>query len=218
MREHLILTALWLVYVVLHTLLAARSPKAFIERRWPRLLKYYRLFYNLFATAAAAAVIHYQRLIAAKPYYVAPSAVLYTGYGFMVLGFVIIVVTFLYYPFTEFAGIDMLMQKQPVKSDRLIVRGITKRVRHPLYLGVFLISWGWFAATPDLANLIMAIIFTLYIYIGLRIEEQKLIEEFGDAYREYRKKTPFLFPGFGKCTSSPTAFNGEESRLQSKKT
>ena len=166
MREHLILTALWLVYVVLlHTLLAARLPKAFIERHWPRLLNTTVFFIICLRLPRRPPWYTTKRLIAAKPYYVTPSAVLYTGYGFMVFGFVIIVATFLYYPFTKFSGIDVLMQKQSVKSDWLIVRGITKKVRCPLYLGVFLISWGWFAITPDLANLIMAIIFTLYIYI-----------------------------------------------------
>jgi len=45
-------------------------------------------------------------------------------------------------------------------------------------------------------NLLALIIgLTTYIIIGAYFEERKLLNEFGDAYAEYRQHTPMLIPG-----------------------
>jgi protein-S-isoprenylcysteine O-methyltransferase Ste14 len=35
---------------------------------------------------------------------------------------------------------------------------------------------------------------TLYFIIGSRFEEDKLLDEFGEAYAEYRRRTPAFLP------------------------
>jgi protein-S-isoprenylcysteine O-methyltransferase Ste14 len=42
--------------------------------------------------------------------------------------------------------------------------------------------------------LAFAIGLTLYTLIGSRFEERKLIQEFGQAYIDYRKVTPWIIP------------------------
>jgi protein-S-isoprenylcysteine O-methyltransferase Ste14 len=34
----------------------------------------------------------------------------------------------------------------------------------------------------------------LYFYVGTFLEERRLVNKFGDAYRDYRKKVPRMLP------------------------
>lgn len=44
------------------------------------------------------------------------------------------------------------------------------------------------------ARLVSALAITAYFVIGSRLEEQKLIARFGEAYRRYRDRVPGLLP------------------------
>ena len=37
----------------------------------------------------------------------------------------------------------------------------------------------------------------VYLPIGIRLEEHKLIAQFGEEYRRYRREVPALFPKLG---------------------
>ena len=80
------------------------------------------------------------------------------------------------------------------EEPELKIDGIHRFVRHPLYTGTILVVWGFFFIFPYLNNLLAVILLTLYVIVGIRFEEKKLVNEFGEKYLEYMEKVPPLIP------------------------
>jgi protein-S-isoprenylcysteine O-methyltransferase Ste14 len=77
------------------------------------------------------------------------------------------------------------------KATALVTRGIYSRIRNPIYISgaIFLIGVAVMISKPFLL-LILIVIIPMQI-IRARREARVLEEEFGDEYREYRKRTWF---------------------------
>lgn len=65
--------------------------------------------------------------------------------------------------------------------------------RHPMMLG-FLVGM-WAVPTMSVTHFAMASLFTVYIAAGVALEERDLVRQFGDTYREYKKRIATLVPG-----------------------
>ncbi len=81
--------------------------------------------------------------------------------------------------------------KKSQKVD-LVTSGIYKYSRHPQYLGIILISLGWFVHWPTMLTLGMLPILIYFYYRLTEEEEEELMDEFEDPtiYEEYREDTP----------------------------
>ena len=79
-------------------------------------------------------------------------------------------------------------------GHRLITHGPYARIRHPMYSAIlgWIMSLGLVAAnwTP----LAFAVLGTLNVLFRIQGEEKMMLEQFGDEYREYMKRTGQLLP------------------------
>ncbi len=79
-------------------------------------------------------------------------------------------------------------------GQRIVTDGPYRWVRHPLYsVGTVF----WMALSLVLANwaiLLMSVLIFVLIVRRTRIEEEKLIEAFGERYRGYRTRTGRFIP------------------------
>jgi len=85
------------------------------------------------------------------------------------------------------------------KNRELSMDGPYAYVRHPLYVGNFLLGFG-FSIMAHRWFLILVFVLLFYIlYASVIDEEEKLLHErFGVAYAEYSKNVPAFFPRFGR--------------------
>ena len=92
-------------------------------------------------------------------------------------------------------GIDtasMLYVYYPEES-KIVDKKIYSIVRHPLYVGVYLLAISAMVSNFSIYSIgIFVIYVACFSYHIFGIEEKELIERFGDGFKEYRKTTPAL--------------------------
>lgn len=181
----------WCAYFALHSLLAANVAKAWIGRRWPRSFPAYRAAYNLFSVIALLPVLwlvyrnggdwlwRWQGLL-----------------GWLADGLAVAVLVAFYastraYDMGEFLGLSQLRNAGRAESHNFTLSSFHRYVRHPWYSFGLVLIW-----TRDMNGplLVSAIAITLYLIVGSRLEERKLVEQFGQPYRDYITKVPGLVP------------------------
>lgn len=148
----------------------------------------YRLFYALLSIVSLflAALV---TLLSDGNWLLQPDYITYTGGMMLMLGALYLMkLSFKNYSLTVFIGL------QPEKTTKLELSGMNRYVRHPLYLSTILFLVGMMAFWPSDVMLLTGAILTAYILLGARLEERKLINQFGKDYLDYIKEVPFMLP------------------------
>jgi protein-S-isoprenylcysteine O-methyltransferase Ste14 len=79
-------------------------------------------------------------------------------------------------------------------QQNLVVDGIRRHVRHPIYLGHLLEMFGWSIGSGLLVCWGLTGFAILTGAIMIRTEERELVKRFGDSYREYQSRVPAILP------------------------
>ncbi len=109
-----------------------------------------------------------------------------------------------------FAGIGIFMEgwrelHAARKEDRLIKDRLYGLVRHPQYTGLFIAIFGeGIVHWPTIFSVALFPIIVLAYYLLARSEERKVEAQFGDEYREYRKRVPMFIPRWGQWGAMTT--------------
>jgi protein-S-isoprenylcysteine O-methyltransferase Ste14 len=116
-------------------------------------------------------------------------------HGLSLTGFLLVVVASFQIDHFHLFGV-----KQAIRAVRGVaplapvfrVAGLYRFVRHPL-MTAFLIAF-WSAPDMSYGRLLFAGLASVYILVGIRIEERDLIREHGIHYLRYRREVPALLP------------------------
>lgn len=74
-------------------------------------------------------------------------------------------------------------------------------IRHPIMMG-FLVAF-WVTPHMTMGHMLFAGGMTVYILVGVKLEERDLIAAFGDRYRDYRGEVPMFVPRPWRTASGP---------------
>ena len=81
------------------------------------------------------------------------------------------------------------------ENTSLVVKsGIYGYIRHPLYLSIFLLGTGVVLKNTGTFQLVLGVINIIAVWVTARIEENEMIEKFGDEYRNYIRETKMFIP------------------------
>ncbi len=187
----------WVFYGSVHSFLASLKVKRWVARHFPRWMPAYRLFFNLIAFALLPlplGLTYAQR----GPWlwqWTGPLWWLANGLALLAIwGFVL---TLRDYDSAEFLGFRQLQTGRRAVEDQESFRlsPLHRFVRHPWYsLGLVLI---W-TRDMDVPLFVSALWVSLYLFLGSRLEEQKLLFYHGERYRRYRALVPGLLPRPGR--------------------
>lgn len=188
----LILLAL-AIWGAVHSWLASLTVKTLARQTlgqpWMRA---YRLAYNIVALLTLLPVLAVPAVLPDQTLYTIPFPWVLLTLAVQAAAGLILLIGLLQTGLWSFLGLQQLLAPEGEVPARLVVSGLYRWVRHPLYTAGLVIIW----LTPVMTRnaLILIIGMTVYLIIGAWFEERKLLHEFGSAYQEYRRQTPFLLP------------------------
>ncbi|MDA8387723.1 MAG: isoprenylcysteine carboxylmethyltransferase family protein [Nitrospiraceae bacterium] len=203
-RAILAITLIFVLFAVLHSLLAAdRTKRLAIKLAGSGSVKaFYRLFYVALSAVSAVAAFY---LIGGlpdvtiwRPPIIARALMSLVQLAGLVLG----LAAFSGMDALEFVGIRQALRRLKAMDEapgdeegirqRLVTGGLYGVIRHPLYTAGILV----FTFVPVLTRnrLTVSALADLYFIYGALIEEKRLLKRFGQEYREYMKKVPRFIP------------------------
>jgi protein-S-isoprenylcysteine O-methyltransferase Ste14 len=183
-----------LVYGIIHSLLASNRAKE-LAQRWlgEAAARGYRLAYNIFAIVSLLPVLALAALLPDRMLYM--LSLPWSLFALAVQGMAVLALLIGLWQtgIWSFLGLEQLVQPAGDSHSHLVVRGLYRWVRHPLYTAG--LAFIWFTPLMTANLLALNISLTVYLIIGAYFEERKLLREFGLAYAEYQRSTPMLVPG-----------------------
>lgn len=188
--------ALIVLFGIQHTVMARNS----FKDKWTEIVSepLERSTYVLFSSLSLLLMFWYWRPLPQTIWEVEATGIsLILQWGFWLGWLILFLSTWMIDHFNLF-GLRQVwnyMKGEVQSPPRFMEPGFYKFVRHPLMLG-FLIAF-WSIPHMTLGHLIFSAGMTLYIVVGVFFEEKSMKRRFGEEYKDYRKRVPKFFPGFG---------------------
>ena len=195
MSPYIVLLLLWIGWCLLHSLLAARDITDRLKMRLGQWAPFHRIIYNAVAIVTLIPVVAYTLSI---------EGILIFGWqgaGRIFQGVLLAVSLFFLiggakvYDTSQFIGIRQIREEKTCNSIsedcRLNTSGILSVVRHPWYTAGMVLVW---ARDLDVAAILVNLVICVYFIIGAKLEERRLVAEFGAEYEAYQERVSMLVP------------------------
>ena len=182
----LIYGLLWLSFGMVHSFLALPTVKRRIDKA---LGGYFGIFFTLVTLAQLAGIFAYEQLVMrplARQLPI-PGEMIPFSYLLLLIALVMMAWPILQFGILEFVG----LKRSKIDPADLRASGIFRFVRQPVNAGFLFLFWGKVRTDVDL---VAAVFVTAYIIVGTVHNERKMLDEHGDAYRDYMLDTPAFIP------------------------
>lgn len=191
----IILVFCLVAFAIIHSLMASLPFKRFIMQ----VLGYRaeKLYMPVFSLIAVMTILPLIYLLYKNPgpiLYVIPSPWRWLMVGAQLIAAIIAPRAFLDAP-SRFKIRSQLAAPNTPEAGPLNIRGIYRWARDPFLLSGLVIIWLTPFMTVNL--LVIYILTTIYLYLGSLHWETRLVAQFGDEYREYRKRVHRIIPKSG---------------------
>jgi protein-S-isoprenylcysteine O-methyltransferase Ste14 len=195
MTRYVVLISLWGAWCFLHSFMITPTVTGFVQKRFEKAYRYYRIFYNFIALATLTPVLVYSFSIKGLPIFCWEGPFRIVQVLLLFSALLLFIGGSRRYDQNQFLGIRQVRENSAcsVLTDdcRLDTGGILAMVRHPWYAGGILIVW---TRNLDMASILTSLVITGYFLIGAFLEERKLLAEFGEEYIDYQRRVSMLFP------------------------
>jgi protein-S-isoprenylcysteine O-methyltransferase Ste14 len=94
-----------------------------------------------------------------------------------------------------------VMRGAAMQGEAFVAAGPYRHVRNPLYLGSWLLALGVSVLMPPSGAALFLVAFSVFVLLLIRAEERFLSAKQGEAYQEYRRSVPRLWPRLGTLGS-----------------
>ena len=194
-----------MLFAVLHSVLAMKKLKASLFNAFPFMHRWYRLLYNVISIILLALWV---MLIPTEniDIYAFSTPWNFVFHAVQIASLLGLLKTVQSFDTSAFLGLKQISSSNPssfhldeVGIEPLITQGIYKYIRHPLYtfsMGVLL-----FHPYMTLRLMIMSILIVAYFWIGSYFEEMRLLDKYGDQYKNYRIRTGRFIPSMKALSS-----------------
>ncbi len=194
--KYLFVASLWIGYCALHSYLISIGFTNLMTRLLKNYYAFYRFFYNLVSLILLIPLINFTAQSDSK-------IILTYDYPLSIIRYALISGSllmffwafFFNYDSLSFFGIRQILNfgkpKKINPSEEIRRNGLLGIMRHPMYFALIVFLW---CHTFRIMDIIINTVLTLYIIIGTKLEEKKLVLEFGDTYIKYQKEIPMLIP------------------------
>jgi methanethiol S-methyltransferase len=194
--KYLWIALLWAGYCALHSFLISTG----FTNRMIRMFKNYYAFYRLFYVAIS--IILFVPLVRLSAHLNDQVIVTY-NFPLSIIRHVLqsgsllmfFWAFFFDYDSLSFFGIRQIADFGKIKkidpAQEIKKSGLLGIIRHPMYFALIIYLW---CQTFRVGDVVVNTVLTIYILIGTRLEEKKLVLEFGDVYVNYQHEVPMLLP------------------------
>jgi protein-S-isoprenylcysteine O-methyltransferase Ste14 len=180
------------LFAVQHSVMARPA----FKRWWTRLIPAAaeRSTYVLFSSFALILLFYYWQPLGGTIWSITSSAAVTTMMVLYAAGWALVLyVTFLI-DHLDLFGLRQAwleLRGRPYTAVPFVTPWLYRQVRHPLYVGWFMVVW----ATPSMTvtHAFFAAMCAAYILVGIQLEERDLVR-FHPEYAEYRRRVPMLLP------------------------
>ncbi len=192
--RYVLLALAWIAYCALHSAMISETVTGRLKRALGERFRFYRLFFNAVALVTLVPVLVYTSSLEGEPLLRWRGALLPARYALVACGAALVIAGARHYSLGQFLGISQLRGSSSVglaAGGGIDSSGILGLVRHPWYSAVLLLLW---AHDLDAASLVVSGVLTVYVLVGTRLEERKLVHELGDGYRSYQRRVSMFVP------------------------